>query len=97
MNESRMMQIAEASNLHMNEVLRMFEEYRRFANIWNVIKGLQFHKKEDMRLLIQYMNALQEKMVIPPQLLRVRDDELQKLLKQMECSLVAMVLEQEDA
>ncbi|GKA69364.1 polyadenylate-binding protein RBP45, partial [Tanacetum coccineum] len=41
---------------------------------------------------------LAQTMVIPPQFLRLhsKDDELQKLLKQMECSL-AMALAQEDA
>nr|GEY05121.1 polyadenylate-binding protein RBP45-like [Tanacetum cinerariifolium] len=46
----------------------------------------------------QYMNMLQETMVILPPFLRLhsKDDELQKLLKQMKCSL-AMALAQEDA
>ncbi|GJQ99174.1 hypothetical protein Tco_0522159 [Tanacetum coccineum] len=94
----KMMQIAEASNLRLNEDVKMFEEYKRFAKIWNVIKGLQHNKNEDMIFLFRYMNTLQEIMLITPQFLRVRikDDHLQKLLKQMECSL-ATALAQEDA
>ncbi|GJY58834.1 signal recognition particle 54 kDa protein 2 [Tanacetum coccineum] len=79
MKEYMMKKIAKASSLQKNEVVKMFQEYKIFANIRNMIKGLQFNKKEGMRLLSQYMTALQENMVIPPQFLRVSDDQRQKL------------------
>ncbi|KAJ0987053.1 hypothetical protein J5N97_005409 [Dioscorea zingiberensis] len=50
-NEARIRQIAWASGQHVRDVMDMFEEYERLANIWSKMKGLKIPKKGEMSAL----------------------------------------------
>ncbi|PQQ09612.1 signal recognition particle 54 kDa protein 2 [Prunus yedoensis var. nudiflora] len=78
MNVSGIIRIARGSGLEIREVMEMFEEYKRLAEIWSKMKGLKIPKKGEM-------NAQHMSKVLSPQMQKQIGGmgSLQSSMKQM--------------